>query len=322
MIEQPTVSTDFPMTTLLEAFGSNLEFSRPLAPLTSYQTGGPARYFISVESADELVRAVKGARRLRIPFFLMGSGSNLLVSDTGYNGLVIRVDIRMLRVTKQRFIECGAGEDLMALVDFATASSLTGLEFAAGIWGTVGGAVYGNAGAYGGNMAAIVDSVAIMNHEGVLRTEAAEYCGFEYRHSRLKETKEVVVSAKFRLQAGDRKAIGDRVREILDSRSQKHPDSRTAGCFFKNIPDESQPHGKLPAGSLLEQAGAKKLTVGGAKVYEKHANIIVNTGSATSKDIRTLADTMKKLVLDRFQIELEEEVQMLGEFPTETAPID
>lgn len=322
MIEQPTVSIDIPMTTLLEAFGANLEFRRPLAPLTSYQTGGPARYFISAESSDELVRAVKGAKRLKIPFFLMGSGSNLLVSDQGFNGLVIRVDIKKLKVVDQNFIECGAGEDLMALVGFATDNALTGLEFAAGIWGTVGGAIYGNAGAYGGDMASIVESVTLLDHDGELRTETPDYCGFEYRHSRLKETREVVVSARFKLALGDKDTIDQRVLEILASRNQKHPESLTAGCFFKNIPDASQPHGKLPAGRLLEDSGAKKLAVGGARVFDKHANIIVNSGNATSKDIRILADKMKKLVLDRFKIELEEEVQMLGDFPRENTPID
>jgi len=318
MVEQPEVRPDLSVTALVEAFGSTLEFNRDLAPLTSFKTGGRARYFLMAESADEIVRAVRAADRLKIPFFLMGSGSNLLVSDDGYDGLVVRVKVGGLRLLSGTEIECGAGEELMDLVNFAADNGLTGLEFAAGIWGTVGGAIYGNAGAFGGEIGSVLTAATLIDHSGRLRDAAPTELGFAYRHSVLKDTHDIVVSACFRLTSGDRASIKSRIEEIIQTRSQRHPvDGRSAGCFFKNIPDATQEHGKLPAGRLLEQVGAKQLRVGGAGVYEKHANIIVNTGNATSKDIRQLADILKQKVRDQFGIELQEEVQQLGRFQSE-----
>ncbi len=303
------------MTVLLEAFGTNLEFSRDLAPLTSYKTGGRAKYFLSVGSVDEAVRSIKAVKRLKIPHFVMASGSNLLVSDEGFDGLVIKMDITGRQKISDTEIESGAGEELMALVDFATSSSLTGLEFAAGIWGTVGGAVYGNAGAFGGEIGAIVTTITVVDDNGQPKILTADECGFSYRHSALKNSTDIIVSARIQLSGGDPEKIQAKVDEILAAREGKHPnEGRSAGCFFKNIPDPKEEHGKLPAGRLLEEAGAKDLKVGGARVFDKHANIIVNSGNASSKDIRQLADMMKKRVFDRFGIELQEEVQQLGRF--------
>ena len=299
---------------LIEAFGTNLEFSRELAPLTSYGTGGSARYFLEADSGTEIIRAIKSARRLQIPWFVMGGGSNLLVSDEGFDGLVIKAEVLGLKFLEPDRIEAGAGEDLMALVNFATDHALTGLEFAAGIWGTVGGAIYGNAGAYGGEVGQVITEAQIIDHDAEMRTVGPDYFEFDYRHSRLKKSRETIVSAVFLAKVGDKDKITARVDEILQTRAGRHPDRGTAGCFFRNIPVESQKYGKMPAGKLLEEAGAKDLTVGGAAVYAKHANIIVNTGAATSKDIRRLADMMKQKVLDRFGIELQEEVQVLGTF--------
>lgn len=315
MVDQSQVSPDFPMSTLLEAFGTNLEFSRDLAPLTSFKTGGPAKYFLSVSSVDEAVRSIRAVKRLQMPYFIMASGSNLLVSDEGFDGLVIKMDIAGLKKISDTEIESGAGEELMALVSFATASSLSGLEFAAGIWGTVGGAVYGNAGAFGGEIGSVLTTITAVGDDGRPKDLTAEECGFSYRHSALKESRDIIVQARFKLAHGEPEKIQARVDEILASREGKHPNQgRSAGCFFKNIPDPEQEHGKLAAGKLLEEAGAKELKVGGARVFEKHANIIVNSGNASSKDIRKLADMMKKRVLDRFGIELQEEVQQLGRF--------
>ncbi len=297
------------------AFGDQLEFDTPLAPLTSYKTGGPARLFLRVTSAEEIVAAIATARRLEIPFFLVGGGSNLLVSDDGFDGIVIKIDVRGLTVTDDTHIEVGAGEDLMDLVRFAARNSLAGIEFLAGIWGSVGGAIYGNAGAFGCEIGSVVESVTIITPEGTVRTVDPEYCRFGYRDSYLKESKDVIVSARLRLEAGKREALEAKIDEITTTRDAKHPNTGcSAGCFFKNIPDERQPHGKLPAGKLLDEAGAKDLVVGGAKVFDKHANIIVNTGTATSSDIRRLADLMKAKVKATFGIELQEEVQQVGKF--------
>lgn len=315
MIDKTTVSADIPQATLRAAFGGTLEFGRPLAPFTSYKTGGPARYFVAVNSADEIATVVAKAKKLSLPYFLIGGGSNLLVSDEGFDGLIVKVDVRGLAVVDDTSIESGAGENLMALVAFATANSLTGLEFAAGIWGSVGGAVYGNAGAFGGEIGSVTTAVTLVDNSGQVKEVGPDYCRFGYRDSYLKVTHEIVARVRLQLQKGDHAAIKKRVEEILALRDSKHPNTgKSAGCFFKNIPDPSQPHGKLPAGKLLEESGAKELQVGGARVFDKHANIIVNTGNATSSDIRILADKMKQLVFEKFKIELQEEVQQVGRF--------
>lgn len=315
MVDKTSVTANIPRPTLLEAFGEKLEFDRPLAGFTSYKTGGPAKYFLSAHSAEEIVAAVRAARQLDLPHFLIGGGSNLLISDAGFDGLIIKVDVRGLKLAGETQIDCGAGEDLMALVNFATENSLTGLEFAAGIWGSVGGAIYGNAGAFGGEIGTVTSAVTLVDREGNIKEVAPDYCRFGYRDSYLKVTHEIVTRVLFSLQPGDHAVIRDRVQEILTLRDGKHPNTgRSAGCFFKNIPDPTQPYGKLPAGKLLEESGAKELQVGGARVFEKHANIIVNTGTATSTDIRRLADLMKQRVREKFDIELQEEVIQVGTF--------
>lgn len=315
MVEQPSVNPELPISDLKAAFGSKLEFDRELAPLTSFKTGGRARYFIAVSSADEICRAVRAARNLRLSYFLLGGGSNLLVSDFGYDGVIIKLDVVGVKLLPDNVIECGAGEDLMSLVRFAADNSLTGLEFAAGIKGSVGGAIYGNAGAFGGEIGSVIIDLTLVAEDGTIKEIGPEYCRFEYRDSYLKVTREVVVSGRFKLEAGNRDKITAKIEEILAMREERHPtDGMSAGSFFKNIPDSREPHGKLPAGRLLEQVGAKGMTIGGAQVYNKHANIIVNTGNATSKDIRDLADILKKKVFDEFGIMLQEEVQQLGRF--------
>jgi UDP-N-acetylmuramate dehydrogenase len=211
-------------------------------------------------------------------------------------------------------ISCGAGEDLTTLVEFAAKNGLSGLEFAAGIWGTVGGAIYGNAGAYGGEVGARVESLTLVEPSGDVKDVDRDYCRFGYRDSYLKSSGDIVVEARFRLETGDVEEIRRKVDEIVAIREVKFPpDGKSAGCFFKNIPDPKEKFGKLPAGRLLEQVGAKGMSVGGARVFDKHANIIVNTGSATSKDIRLLADKLKEKVFAEFGIRLEEEIIQVGD---------
>ncbi|MFQ6008083.1 MAG: UDP-N-acetylmuramate dehydrogenase [Candidatus Zixiibacteriota bacterium] len=315
MVEQLSVSPDVPRPALVAALGSRLEFDKELAPFTSFKTGGPAKYFYSAQTVDDIVRAVKAAREYSLPYFILGGGSNVLVSDQGFDGLIVKVDVTGISLIGETEVECGAGEELMSLVNFCAENSLTGLEFASGIWGTVGGAIYGNAGAYGGEIGSVLAEVVVVDRNGNIKTVDRAYCRFGYRDSYLKTTGEVVVKARFRFKKGDKQQVRQQVAKILSLRRSKHPaDGMSAGCFFKNIPDPNQEHGKIPAGCLLEQVGAKQLAVGGAKVFEGHANIIVNTGTATSQDIRRLADLLKRKVLERFGIELQEEVIPLGKF--------
>jgi UDP-N-acetylmuramate dehydrogenase len=294
--------------------GDGLELDKPLGPLTTYGTGGAARYFLLAESAQQIARAVTAAAEFDLRFCLIGGGSNLLISDAGFDGLVVKVAVKGIKALPGNKIRCGAGEDLMALVEFAAESGMGGLEFAAGIYGTVGGAIYGNAGAYGGEIGRLVSELTLVRRDGALGRVSADYCRFGYRDSCLKQTGEIVAEADFALQSREPRKIREKVEEILKVRHIKFPpEGRSAGCFFKNIPDPREPYGKLPAGRLLEQVGAKGLAVGGARVFEGHANIIVNDGGATSRDIRALADILKKKVFEQFGIRLEEEVVQIGD---------
>jgi len=315
VVEQLSVSPNIPRPVLIAAFGPGLEFDKGLAQFTSFKTGGAAKFFFPARTIDDVVQTVQAARKLTLPYFILGGGSNLLVSDEGYDGLIVKIDIRGLKIVDEAEIECGAGEELTAMVNFAPENSLTGLEFAGGIWGTVGGAIYGNAGAYGGEIGSLLTEITLVGKKGDVKTTGPDYCQFSYRNSFLKTSGEIVVKARFRLKKANANQVRQKVDEILALRRVRLPaDGLSAGCFFKNIPDPGQKHGKTSAGHLLEQVGAKQLAVGGAKVFEKHANIIVNTGSATSKDIHRLADILKKKVYEQFGVRLQEEVVQLGKF--------
>jgi len=310
-----TDSQDLSHQELTQAFGPGLEFDKPLAPLTTFRTGGPARYFYEAGTIDDLASAVKAAAHLGIEFVTIGGGSNLLVSDDGYDGLIIKAAVRQLELVGRTGIACGAGEDLADLVEFAARQSLTGLEFATGIWGTVGGAIYGNAGAYGGQIGSLVIEITVVDRAGQIKTVDRDYCRFSYRDSHFKTSGEIIVAARIDLAEGDHDEIRTRIDEIAATRNEKFPpDGRCAGCFFKNIPDPKEEHGKLAAGRLLEEVGAKSMSFGGARVYEKHANIIVGGEKATSSDIFRLASALKEKVREKFGIILEEEIIQIGRF--------
>lgn len=315
MVENLTVNPSLSRPEMIEAFGTELEFDKELGRFTTFKTGGSAKYFLKVNSAKAVSDSIQTANRCQIPLFLVGGGSNLLISDSGFGGLILKIDVKGLKLVKGNLIFCGAGEDLMALVNFSADNSLTGLEFASGIFGSVGGAIYGNAGAYGGEISDIIKEITLVDQDGNIKKVDAKYCQFEYRDSLLKSTKEVVIDTLLELSPGEKTEIRSRIDEILAIREKKHPiEGNSAGSFFKNIPDPKEKYGKLPAGRLLEEAGCKGLKVGGAQVYEKHANIIVNGGNATSSDIRKLADIMKERVSEKFGILLEEEVIQIGQF--------
>ena len=315
MVENLTVKPSLSRSEMIEAFGAELDFDKELGSFTTFKTGGSARYFLKVNSAKAVSETIQTSHRYQIPLFLVGGGSNLLVSDSGFDGLILKIDVKGLELVSGNLIFCGAGEDLMALVDFSADNSLTGLEFASGIFGSVGGAIFGNAGAYGGEIADIIKEITLVDMDGNNKKVDANYCEFGYRDSLLKKSNEVVIDVLFELSAGEKTEIRSRIDEILAIREKKHPiEGNSAGSFFKNIPDPKEKYGKLPAGRLLEEAGCKGLRVGGAQVYEKHANIIVNRGNATSSDIRKLADIMKERVSEKFGILLEEEVIQIGQF--------
>jgi UDP-N-acetylmuramate dehydrogenase len=286
-----------------------------LSPFTTFRIGGPADFFLQADSVKKLLLGLEFARSHGLPVFVLGGGSNLLVSDLGFRGLVIKNALRGIR-QKGASITVRSGESLSRLLCFAADRSLGGLEFAAGIPGTVGGALYGNAGAYGQAVGDFLARAEIISMDGTRRVVDRDYFKFRYRHSRLKETGEILTWAAFSLHPGSRCESLARMEGILAERAKKHP-SREWGCagsFFKNLDPPNPGENRMPAGRLLDQVGARGVKVGSAVVFPGHANFLANPGGATAAEVLELAGKLKEKVKERFGIELEEEVLYVGEF--------
>ncbi len=276
---------------------------------TTFKTGGPAGAFVLVENNDELARAVAFLKNREIPFFVLGNGSNLLVSDSGFDGAVIKLSGSFNELSvSDNVITAGAGVLLSKVCLLAEESGLSGLEFAYGIPGTLGGATVMNAGAYDGEMSYVVSEVTVLDGEGIVRTLSCEDMHFGYRDSIIKHSPMIVLSAKMTLEPGDRAEIHDKMADFLQRRKSKQPlEFPSAGSTFK------RPVGYF-AGKLIEDAGLKGKRIGGACVSEKHAGFIVNTGGATASDINMLMETVEEEVYQRFGVKLEPEVIKLGKF--------
>lgn len=307
-----------------------IELSRevPLAPFTSFQVGGPARFFTTAHTLDQLEQALSFARREEVPFLIVGGGSNLLVSDSGFEGIAIRLQLKGIKVEGRR-IEAQAGVDLMAVVEHAAHWGLGGIERLAGIPGLFGGAVRGNAGAYGSCIGDVIESVQALRADTLkLVTLTRDDCQFRYRNSRFKrEHGLVVVSASLLLEPGDPEEILRRGEATVRKRQARQLQcDLSAGSFFMN-PVVSDPElirrfeteqgahcrdGRIPAGWLIDQARLRSLKVGGAMVSQRHANYLINTGNASAKEIVTLAGMVKARVLASLGVQLEEEVSCIG----------
>jgi UDP-N-acetylmuramate dehydrogenase len=303
------------------------EENKSLKELANYRIGGPARYFFEAHSAAELKLAVKEAKRRNLPIFILGGGTNLLISDSGFNGLVLRPAISFLR-RRGISLEAGAGVSMAELLEFNVAEALSGLEWAGGLPGTLGGAIRGNAGAFGGEIKDNISSVRALD----LRTlKMKEYplakCGFNYRSSIFKkhDGQEIILSAKFSLNRGDPKEIKKAVDEKIAYRVARHPmDYPNVGSIFKNVPLERIPkklreqfadvvkHDPIPVvptARLITKAGLKGLSYGGAMISPKHANFIVNVCDAQAADVRALIALVKNEVKKKFDVDLEEEIR-------------
>jgi len=297
---------------LFEILGENLKTGELLAPHTTFKIGGPADFFYPASTPEELIKGINTAKEFNLPYFVLGGGSNLLVSDSGFRGVVIKNLCRKVLVQENK-VSAQSGTLLSELVDLSEKLGLRGLEFAAGIYGTLGGAVYGNAGAFGKAICEILDEGIILTPKGKLEIVNRDYFEFDYRHSKLKSSKDILVSATLTLQKEDREKIRKKIEENLKVRKSRLPEEEgSAGSFFKNIKSSRTSSSGISAGFLLEQVGAKQMSIGDAKVFPKHANIIINSGKATSEDIKTLARILKEKVKEKFNIELEEEVIYLG----------
>lgn len=309
----------------------------PLAPLTTFKIGGPARFFVIATHSDDLKAAFNWAKEKNIPILILGGGSNLLVPDEGWQGLAIRLAIggwnfnqlpKYLILNTKYSIQVGAGVYMIPLAIEATRRGLTGLEWAGGLPGTLGGAIRGNAGSFRFEIGQSVKSVEIMRQNQIIKLDPKE-CGFGYRTSLFKKEykNDIILSAELELAASDPALCQKQLKDFLAHRHKSQPPWPSAGCVFKNfcfanehelnkglhelLPSEFIKYKKIPAGWLVEQVEMKGARVGGAQVSPRHANFIVNVGRATALDILTLIGQIKEKVYNKFQIELEEETQII-----------
>ena len=289
----------------------NVERDFPLARLTTVRAGGNAELFARPETEEELVELLAWAEAEGHPVEVVGSGSNLLVADEGVRGLVLKLAGELTEFDRQGTrLVCGGGVRLPSAAAKAAGWGLTGLEFGINIPGTVGGAVRMNANAYGGQLAKVLEWVNVCGPGGVERRKP-DQLGFSYRRSNLRPG-EVVSRASFALAEADPAAVKATLAEMRDKRREAQPSGiKTFGSTFKN-PDDPRAEGRS-AGQLLDAAGARGLTVGGARLSEKHANFVENTGDATTADVLELMAAARRLVHERFGVVLEPEVQVLGD---------
>lgn len=279
----------------------------PMSAHTTFRVGGNARRMAKVSSCEELSALLTLVHEQGYPYLLLGNGSNLLVSDAGIDALVIYTGaLQQIERLSDDTLYAQAGVSLARLAVFAMKHSLTGLEFAHGIPGSLGGAVCMNAGAYGGEMAQVVREVTAWLPEKGMCTMTLEELALSYRHSYFSDREGVVLGAKLQLSVGDENAIRAQMEDLISRRREKQPlEYPSAGSFFK------RPHGHF-AGALIEQCGLKGASVGGAQVSEKHAGFIVNRGNATCEDVLALMHKVQKTVYEQTGVQLEPEVRMIG----------
>ncbi len=279
----------------------------PMNEYTSFRVGGKVDYLFRPVNTEELKLILKQLKANQLPFFILGRGTNLLIKDGGFRGAAILMSEGFNHIEqKGKYILAGAGISLPALSKAAAEGGLSGLEFASGIPGSLGGALIMNAGAYGACLANLVNEVKIIDYEGEEIKLAKEHINFGYRYSSLKNEKGIIVESLLALQEDDPECIKERMESYLNQRKRKHPCLPSAGSVFQNEPE-------VPAGKLIEEAGGKGLKVGRAMVSYEHANFIVNTGGATAAQIIELIHKVKQKVWQYHGIELKMEVEILGE---------
>lgn len=299
----------------------------PLAPYTSFRIGGKASYFFIAATKEALQKAVQSARRLRMPFFILGGGTNVLVADRGYRGLVILMRMkRSILSGKKLYAEAGAS--MSSTVKKTGSEGLSGLEWAGGLPGTVGGAVRGNAGAFGGEIKDSFVEAEVLDKKGLIRKFFKKDCGFQYRSSVFKKKNLIVLSATFALKRGNKKRIQEIAKSHINYRKEKHPlEYPNAGsifqnCDLKNIPSrlkskvqhavKTDPFPVVPTAYLIAEAGLKGMRQGKAEISSKHPNYIVNRGRAKAKDVALLIQKAKQKVKRKFFVELHEEIQYMS----------
>jgi len=299
-----------------------------LAPLTTFCIGGKADYFVDATGAFELAEAIEYAAEHKLKVYIMSGGSNVLFSDKGFAGMVIRMTDGGLQVSGEKIL-AGAGMPLFDVVRSARDAGLSGIERLAGIPGSFGGAIRGNAGAFGTEIGNIISSVkGYVRDTGMVKEYGRKECGFAYRTSLFKKNPDLIIlSAEIKLTPGDKEELGKVIDDTVEKREAKHPQSALcAGSFFMNpiVKDEklrqefqkdtgmTPKDEKLPAPWLIDHVGLRGKKIGGAMVSDQHSNYLVNTGNATAEDVITLASLIKTRVRDELSVRLQEEVQFVG----------
>ena len=288
--------------------GCRIQEGEPLAPRTTFRIGGPADRLYTLENLGQLKGLLQALEQGNIPRMVLGKGSNLLVSDKGYRGAVLALagEFQKVELLPGGRVLAGAGAPLASVCAFARDRGLSGLEFAWGIPGSIGGAAYMDAGAYGGEMKDVLASARVLSPDGSAETLGAEELGLSYRHSALEGSGRVLTGAVFRLRPDSGAEIAARMRALAEKRRASQPlEWPSAGSTFK------RPQGGYAA-AMIDQAGLKGLAVGGAKVSEKHAGFIINAGGATYADVTALIAEVQRRVFERFGVMLEPEVRILG----------
>lgn len=313
---------------------------------TSFKIGGPTKYFFIAKTKQDLIEIILWAKKNNLPFFILGNGSNLLVKDEGYNGIIIKIQIQdnfhVLKIRNNKIknkinlhktskiqIFCGAGMLLKDLISECVKNRVSGIEWAAGIPGTIGGAIKGNAGAFGNSMENVVKQVEVFDAKNEkIKFLKNRDCQFNYRNNIFKKNKNLIIlSAILELKKGEIKKIKQEIKKYIDYRKKNHPlEFPSAGSVFKNykhkimnkelikkFPKLKEFNEKklIPAGWLIEQSGLKGKKINNVKISEKHANFIVNLGNGKARDVKKLINLIKKKIKNKFDIKLEEEIQFV-----------
>ena len=276
-----------------------------LAPYTTFKIGGPTDWFCETKNEQEVVKAIKFAKEKKLAFFILGNGSNLLVSDDGFRGVVIKMENEEVQINNEKIL-AEAGISLSKLANIAQENSLSGIEFMAGIPGTLGGAVVGDAGAWQENIGDKVERVKILDKDNQFKWLNHDECHFSYRQSRFKKNREIVLEVELKLIKGDKEEIERKIMTNLKKREGQPKEPSAGSVFIKPIPQST--------GDLIEKCGLKGKQIGQAQISTKHANFIVNLGGAKAEDVVKLIALAQKEVRKKFGIDLETEIVFLGEF--------
>lgn len=284
----------------------------PLASFTNIRIGGPADYLSVIKDQDVYIELFRFCREIKMPFLSLGDGTNVFFPESGYRGIVAIIKFDSVGLMPENTIVAEAGASLNQIRELCIETGLAGFEFASGIPGSIGGAIYGNAGAYGSNVGEILTRAKVLTPNGRIRFVKKDFFKFSYRYSDLKINPAIVLQAEFQLKKGDPSTIRSRCEEIIGIRTKKLPpaDTLTAGSWFKNIKDKQG--NPIAAAQYLDAVGSRQMSVGDAEVHIKHANIFYNKGKATATDMLKLQDILQKKVYKKFGIRLEREVMYLG----------